>query len=107
MRRDVVLAKPRPQHGLSQRLVQSLLPPVTDQEHVAKALKEHHAEQAKHKLTAGKAWQDNDLVFCTGVGTTLDAANVRRSFRRITKAAGIGENWTPPRATPLVRLDHE
>jgi integrase len=62
---------------------------------VAKALKEHHAEQAKQKLKAGKAWQDNDLVFCTSIGTPLDAANVRRSFRRITKAAGLGECWTP------------
>jgi integrase len=62
---------------------------------VAKALKEHHAEQAKQRLTAGKAWQDNDLVFATSVGTALDAANVRRSFRRITKKAGLGENWTP------------
>lgn len=62
---------------------------------VARALKEHHAHQAKQRLQAGKAWQDNDLVFCTSVGTALDAANVRRSFRRITKAAGLGENWTP------------
>ena len=59
---------------------------------VAKALKEHHANQAKQKLKAGKAWQDNDMVFSTSIGTPLDAANVRRSFRRITKAAGIGEN---------------
>jgi integrase len=63
---------------------------------VARALKEHHAEQAKQKLKAGRrAWQDNDMVFCTSVGTPLDAANVRRSFRRITKAAGLGECWTP------------
>ena len=62
---------------------------------VAKAVKEHHVEQAKQQLKAGKAWQDNDLVFCTSVGTPLDAANVRRSFRRITKSAGLGENWTP------------
>jgi integrase len=62
---------------------------------VARALKEHHAQQAKQRLKAGKAWQDNDLVFCTGVGTPLDAANVRRSFRRITKTAGLGANWTP------------
>jgi integrase len=25
----------------------------------------------------------------------LDAGNVRRSFRKITGKAGIGENWTP------------
>jgi hypothetical protein len=55
----------------------------------AKALTEHHAEQAKQKLKAGKVWQDNDLVFATSVGTPLDAANARRSFRRITKAAGL------------------
>jgi site-specific recombinase XerD len=36
------------------------------------------------------------LVFATGVGTPLDAANVRRSFRRITpRPPGLGENWTP------------
>lgn len=62
---------------------------------VAKALKEHHAHQARNRLQAGKAWEDNDLVFSTGIGTALDAANVRRSFRRITKAAGLGTNWTP------------
>jgi integrase len=62
---------------------------------VARALKDHHAEQAKQRLKAGKAWQDNDMVFATSIGTPLDAANVRRSFRRITKAAGLGERWTP------------
>jgi integrase len=62
---------------------------------VAEALKGHHAAQARQRLEAGEAWQDHDLVFCTSVGTALDAANVRRSFRRITKAAGLGDNWTP------------
>jgi integrase len=62
---------------------------------VARALKEHHARQAAQRLEAGQAWHDNDLVFCTSAGTALDAANVRRSFRRITKAAGLGGNWTP------------
>jgi integrase len=62
---------------------------------VARALKEHHAHQAAQRLEAGQAWHDTDLVFCTSVGTALDAANVRRSFRRITKAAGLGDSWTP------------
>lgn len=61
----------------------------------AKALRDHRAAQARQRLQAGKAWQDNDLVFCTSVGTPLDAANVRRSLRRITRAAGLGECWTP------------
>lgn len=31
----------------------------------------------------------NGLVFATSAGTELDAANVRRAFRRVTKAAGL------------------
>ena len=34
------------------------------------------------KLAAGDRWQGAGLVFCTSVGTAVDAANVRRSFRR-------------------------
>ncbi len=34
-------------------------------------------------------------MFCTRTGGPLASTNVRRSFRDITKAAGIGENWTP------------
>ena len=34
-------------------------------------------------------------VFCTRNGTTLAAGNVRRAFKAITKAAGLGEDWTP------------
>ncbi|MFI7639112.1 tyrosine recombinase XerC [Nonomuraea sp. NPDC049400] len=61
----------------------------------AEALRQHHTRQAAHKLKAGEAWQDHNLVFCTNVGTPLDAANVRRAFRQITKNAGIGTDWTP------------
>ena len=39
--------------------------------------------------------QDSDLLFCTRNGKALAAGNVRRAFRSITKAAGIGEDWTP------------
>jgi integrase len=35
------------------------------------------------------------LVFCTRSGQGLDAANVRREFRRICKAAKVGTDWTP------------
>lgn len=55
----------------------------------------HHTHQVAQKLQAGKAWQDHGLVFCSSTGTPLDAANVRRAFKLITKKAGIGENWTP------------
>jgi len=62
---------------------------------VARALRQHHTKQAARRLRAGEGWHDQDLVFCTRNGKPLAAGNVRRAFRSITKAAGIGEDWTP------------
>ena len=62
---------------------------------VVEALREHRVRQDEEKLAAGELWRDHDLVFTTTVGTELDAANVRRYFRGICKAAGIGEDWAP------------
>jgi site-specific recombinase XerD len=59
------------------------------------ALREHRRRQAEQRLIAGEVWQDSGLVFCTAAGTPLDAANVRRAFKKITNAAGLGEDWTP------------
>jgi integrase len=64
-------------------------------EDVTEALRVHRTRQARQKLRAGKKWQDHNLVFCTRLGTPLDAGNVRRGFRAITKKAKVGENWTP------------
>jgi len=58
-------------------------------------LKAHKAQQAKDRLAAGGLWQDTGLVFCTQVGTALDAANVRRGFRSVVTAAGTAGSWTP------------
>ena len=58
-------------------------------------LRAHRELQAKDQLRAGGAWQDHGLVFCTRAGTQLDAANIRRQFRDITDAAGLGRGWTP------------
>jgi integrase len=63
--------------------------------HAVEALRKHHTNQVADILKAGKAWQDHGLVFCSPTGTPLDAANVRRAFKLITKKTGIGENWTP------------
>lgn len=59
-------------------------------------LREHRLRQAGERAAAGAEWQDLDLVFCTGRGTGLDAANVRRAFRRVVTAAGLdASSWTP------------
>jgi integrase len=62
---------------------------------VVDALREHRARQARERAEAGPLWQDNGLVFATSVGTQLDSHNVRRDFRRVCRAAGIGERWVP------------
>jgi integrase len=61
----------------------------------ARALGEHRRRQAGDRLAAGALWQDHGLVFTSAIGTPLDASNVRREFRKITRAAGLGTGWTP------------
>ena len=34
-------------------------------------------------------------MFTTHLGTALDAGNVRKMFKRVCTAAGIGDGWTP------------
>jgi integrase len=57
------------------------------------ALREHRVRQAAHRLAAGLLWQDRGLVFASTAGTPLDDHNVRRQFRVITGAAGLGSEW--------------
>ena len=35
------------------------------------------------------------MIFASRVGTALEAGNVIRAFRIITKKAGLGEDWVP------------
>lgn len=51
--------------------------------------------QTEDRPAAGALWQDHGLVFASVIGTPLDAANVRREFRKITGAAGLGTGWAP------------
>lgn len=61
---------------------------------VIEALKAHKVKQAEDGLLTGALWRDHDLVFPSVVGTPPDASHVRRAFRKICLAAGIGENWS-------------
>lgn len=51
--------------------------------------------QAHERALAGERWQGTGLVFTTHLGAALDAGNVRKMFKRVCKAAGIGDGWTP------------
>lgn len=63
------------------------------------ALRAQQARQGRARSSApkaGKVWHENGLVFASETGTALDAANVRRGFRRIAKMAGLNAQvWTP------------
>jgi integrase len=61
----------------------------------AEALREHRVRQAEDRLAAGPLWQDHGLVFASTAGTPQDDHNVRRQFRVITEAAGLGTTWVP------------
>ena len=52
---------------------------------------------AKVLRLKAKSWADAELVFTTGVGSELDAANVRRTFRRaLKKVPSLNpKEWTP------------
>jgi integrase len=60
-------------------------------------LRQHGEAQHRDRAAAGDRWEEHGLVFTSRVGTELDAANVRRSFRRVL--AGVkgldASAWTP------------
>jgi integrase len=51
--------------------------------------------QAEEQRAAAKDWQHTGLVFTTARGAALDAANVRKMFKRVCRETGIGDGWTP------------
>ena len=59
------------------------------------ALGQQQARQERDRLMAGELWQEHGLVFASTVGTPLNANNVIRAFRIITRKAGVGVDWTP------------
>ena len=61
------------------------------------ALRRQRVQQASERLAAGDQWEDTGLVFTTALGTAMDAANVRRDFRRALRLVpGLNPgDWTP------------
>ena len=63
--------------------------------------------QARERGEAGELWQEHGLVFTTSVGTGYESHNLRRDFRRVTAAAGLGRPLGPEGAADLVRQHDE
>ena len=64
---------------------------------VCGVLRKQRAQQAADRLAAGDRWQESGLVFTTASGSAMDAANVRRDFRRaLALVPGLDPaEWTP------------
>ena len=56
------------------------------------ALHAHRKLLAAERLTAGHAWQDNDLVFCHPDGRSYSRDDLNWRFGKMTRRAGIG-HW--------------
>lgn len=66
---------------------------------VERALKAHHAQQAKEKLKAGPFYEDHNLVFANKLGKPFNPSNVRtRYFKPLLTKAGL-----PNRAPHVLR----
>jgi integrase len=59
------------------------------------ALQDPGQRQAEERSPAGELWQEHSLVFTTTVGTPYEPHNLRRDFRKVTAAAGLGARWVP------------
>jgi integrase len=55
------------------------------------ALRIHKSRQAAQRL-ASIEWAENDLVFCTHIGTPLIRRNVLRAFKQALVRAGLPES---------------
>jgi integrase len=59
------------------------------------ALRSQRRRQASERAIAGELWQERGLVFATTAGTAYESHNLRRDFRKVTAAAGLGTRWVP------------
>jgi hypothetical protein len=75
------------------------LPPVC-----VAALKDHAARQAQQRAAAGMAWHECGLVFASQRGMPMEPDNLRRSWDRIKKIAGVSLRFHDLRHTCVTLL---
>ncbi|PLS16225.1 site-specific integrase [Bacillus sp. M6-12] len=62
---------------------------ITLPEETLSALQSQKVSIAKEKLKCGPVYLDNDLVVCTTKGTPVNPNNLKRTFLRLVKEAGV------------------
>ncbi|WP_159875984.1 tyrosine-type recombinase/integrase [Plantibacter sp. T3] len=56
------------------------------------AVEKLHSRQRSQRIErelAGESWQENGLVFSTGIGTMIEPSNLRRSFDQAITTTGV------------------
>jgi integrase len=56
---------------------------------IVETIRAHWRAQLAQRLALGAAWEDNDLVFCTGQGRPLAARNIERIFHTLLERAAL------------------
>jgi integrase len=52
-------------------------------------LRRQQLRQKKAKLAAGSAWNENDAVFTSSIGTRLYPSNVHKQYKKLTQSLGL------------------
>lgn len=58
-------------------------------EPVLELLRQHRARQNTRRLGMGPLWQDQDLVFCSEIGTPINPSNLYRAYHKLVRQAGV------------------
>ena len=53
------------------------------------ALSEHRRRQLEERFTAGAAWEDHNLVFCTTHGRPIEPRNINRAFTALLRKTNL------------------
>jgi integrase len=74
---------------------------ITLPQRALEVLRTHRKRQLEEQVRAGSQWADKGLVFASGKGTPLEAANVvKRHFKPLLKRAGLPDmRWHDLRHT--------
>jgi integrase len=59
------------------------------------ALRAPEAAPGEERARAGDQWQEHGLGARHPAGTPFESHNLRREFRKVTVAAGLGSRWVP------------
>ena len=54
-----------------------------------RALREHRQRQLEERFTAGAAWEDHNLIFCTAQGRPIEPRNINRAFTALLPKANL------------------